>query len=81
MKHRRLNEEFEKIALVQAAKEAFDKDPKLATFSIGDVVEGSLFAVRWGLDNDCIMILKIDESTEPEIFVGSCDVLRKRKPI
>lgn len=33
--------------------------------SYGDLKPGSLLALRWGLGNDCVLVVRLDENFEP----------------
>jgi hypothetical protein len=44
----------------------FAKHEKYYTFSyLGKIEAGELFAVRFGLDDDCVVVFRIDEGFEP----------------
>ncbi len=68
MKHTNLSELVEIIDFVNSAKEHFEKDNNMRTFTINAVDAGCLFAVRWGLGDDCVLVFKLDENFEPLIF-------------
>jgi len=53
-----LTEEQERQAFAQKAAEAFAKDKNAATF--GDVENGKLFAVRWGMLESSVLVFRID---------------------
>ena len=71
MKHVHLDEAESRLQFVKRAAEDFEKNPIHSTF--GDIMPGRYFAVRWGMDNDCILVFKIDEEFEPEIYNQSID--------
>ena len=54
------------LEFVEKAKQCFEKNNNIVTF--GDLTEDSLFAVRWGMDNDCIMVFTIKD--EPRNYVN-----------
>ena len=35
------------------------------TYTSGDIDAGCLFALRWGLGDDCVLIFRLDEDFEP----------------
>ena len=62
----RMTSFFDEQALILFAAEAardFEANPKHQSF--GDIdTPGSLIAVRWGLDKDCVLVIKLDEYWE-----------------
>ena len=63
--------EYEILKELNFAKEAakkFKKDSNLATYTTEEPSEGCLFAVRWGMDNDCILVLRLAEFVNPVIY-------------
>ena len=57
----------EELVFVQKAAEAFKTNPAWATY--GDLGPGQLLALRWGLDNNCVMVVKIAEDSIPVNYV------------
>jgi hypothetical protein len=51
------------LAFARKAAANFAQHPEHATF--GNIEPGGLFAVRWGLGNDCVLVLKLDETHTP----------------
>jgi hypothetical protein len=66
----RLGEEEEIKKFVQLAAIAFGENPQYATFTDGEIEPGKMFAVRWGLGEDCILIFKIDEDFQPRNYAN-----------
>jgi len=56
-------EEFE---FAKRAAKKFEEKPDLVTYTDEDIKEDELFAVKWGLGNDCILVFKIGD--EPRIY-------------
>jgi hypothetical protein len=54
--------EIERQEFAKRAAADFEKYPGHATF--GDIGCGKYLALRWGLDNDCVLVIKQDESQE-----------------
>ena len=50
--------------VINAAKD-FSKNKEHRTYTNSEIEQGCLFALRFGLDNDCIVIFKLDECFEP----------------
>ena len=58
----------EMIEFAKKAAESFSKGKNITTFTInGEIEGGELFAVRWGLDDDCVLIFRLGFE-EPVIF-------------
>lgn len=57
-----LEEQKEKLEFVQRAAKLF-ANSKRVTFT-----DGSLFALRFGLDNDCVVVFRIDEDFPVENY-------------
>jgi len=66
-----LEEEEKLLFFITKAKEAFEKNPAYATFTEKCLVPGCLFAMRWGMGNDCILVFKVSEDFEPINFQGA----------
>lgn len=69
MKHVNLSERKLEEEFALKAADWFSKNEKGATFSInGEIVSGEYLALRWGLDNDCVLVVKLDEYYEPQNY-------------
>ena len=56
------------IEFAKKAAEAFSKEKDFTTFTLNGKIEGGeLFAVRWGLGDDCVLVFRLDFN-EPIIF-------------
>lgn len=57
-----LSTEREVQAFAERAARCFAKNPRYWTFSDGDgPVAGELFALRWGLGDDCVVVFRIGD--------------------
>ena len=66
----RMDDEDEaKAFAIRAAKE-FEKNDKLCTYTDKPIEAGCLFAVRWGLLDNCVLVFKLDEEFEPTNYQG-----------
>lgn len=54
------------VAFAAMVAARFAADPRLAT--LGDLKPGSLLAIRWGLGDDCVLVVRLDEEFEPVNF-------------
>ena len=56
------------LDFAKRAAEHFAKCPEHNSFSDGDLKAGELLALRWGLSNDCVLVMRIDPDFEPANF-------------
>lgn len=65
-----LREQEEQVAFAKEAAAFFAKDTELkfSTWTRGEIVPGCLFAIRWGLGNDCVAVIKLDDFHQPVIY-------------
>ena len=69
MKMVRMEEEERLFDFAKEAAEVFSNDDEVGSYSNPACpTEGEYFARRWGMDKDCVLVLKIDENFEPVIF-------------
>lgn len=68
MRHINIEDEEEKHKFVKEVAKAFNENKDLASY--GDLEPGSYLALRWGLGNDCILVLKLDEYFQQENYSG-----------
>lgn len=59
---------LEELEFARRAAKHFAAEPKHASFTSGEIEPGCLIALRWGLGNDCVLVLKLDEFHEPTIY-------------
>ena len=55
------------LAFVKEAAEQFAGRSKMATYG-GSPTPGEYLAIRWGLAEDCILVIKVDTDFHPVIF-------------
>lgn len=60
-----LDELEKEVDFARKAAEFFAENPACTTF--GTVKADSLFAVRWGLGNDCVLVFRLEDA-EPRIY-------------
>ena len=56
-------DETERLAFAKLAAAAFSRDKNMATF--GDISPGGFLALRWGMGNDCVLVVRLDENETP----------------
>lgn len=62
------NEEKERMEFAKKAAKHFAEDLKYCSY--GDLAPGSYLALRWGLGNDGVLVLKLDENYESVNYQG-----------
>jgi hypothetical protein len=58
-------EEIESLDFAKRAANRFAKDKKLTTYTDSEISQGCLFAMRWGLCDDCVVVFRLDDSFTP----------------
>ena len=51
---------------VEKAAAMFQKNPGITKY--GEMEPGNYFAIRWGMDNDCVIVFKLDPDFECEVY-------------
>lgn len=69
----RLYVERRRAEFAMAAAQYFAAHDDCTTYSDDEIVPGCLFAVRWGLGRDCVLVLQLDEIAEPAIYENVID--------
>lgn len=66
MRMTHVHDDLEQVAFAERAAACFAKNPEYATYTDGaDLIPGELLAIRWGLGNDCVVVVKLDDYFEP----------------
>lgn len=73
----RVEEEMEQIRFAERAARYFALHPECQSFSDLDIKPGCLIALRWGLDDDCVLVLKLDDQFEPTNYQNIINVRRR----
>ena len=60
--------ESEVVSFAREAVECFTLDPRMTTFSLSSIKKGCMLALKWGLNDDCVLVVKLDEGFEPVVF-------------
>jgi hypothetical protein len=68
MKMTTIKEQSEISQFVKNAAEYFKIYVEKSSFTSGAICGGCLFALKWGLGNDCVLVFRLDENFEPIIF-------------
>lgn len=54
-----IDEERAQVRFAERAAKHFAAHPECSTF--GDLEPGTFLAIRWGLGEDCVLLLKLDD--------------------
>lgn len=54
------------VDFAKKAAEYMEKSPRTTTF--GDLEPGTFLAIRWGLGDDCLLVVKLDDDFHPLNF-------------
>ena len=65
MKQVNIDQELAQIEFARAAAKNFAAHPEKSTFSKGALEPGCFLALRWGLGEDCVLVVKLDENHTP----------------
>lgn len=63
-----LQELEEQQSFVKKAAKYFLENPKKSTFTESEIVPGCYFALRWGMDDDCVLLFRLDEDLVPTVY-------------
>ena len=63
-----LEQEKELIAFVDKAALHFETHKEHNTFTEAEIEPGVLFAIRWGMGRDCVLVFRISEDFVPRIY-------------
>ena len=67
-----LEEQYELLAFGQNAAKVMSEKPHVASYSYdGQIAPGKFVALRWGLQDDCVLVFKVDENFTPVNFQGA----------
>ena len=64
----RIQERRDEDAFAEKAAKAFAADPTMTSYTEGDIVPGTLLALRWGLHNRAVAVLALSETHEPMVY-------------
>lgn len=61
-----LTEQAERTDFATKAAVYFAKNPNKTSYTTGAIETDALFAIRWGLGQDCVLVFRIQD--EPELY-------------
>lgn len=59
----------DELKFAHRAAEHFAKHAEHQTFTDGEIQSGCLLAIRWGLGEDCVVVVKLDEAHTPTNYM------------
>ena len=63
-----LKEEKERADFALRAAANFAKYPEHSVYTDAEIIPGCEIGLRWGLDNDCVLVLQFAEFVEPVLY-------------
>lgn len=75
----KVEEEMEQIRFSERAARYFALHPECQSFSDIDLSPRCFLALRWGLDDDCVLVIKLDAHFEPTNYQNIIRVKREVK--
>lgn len=70
----KVEDEMEQIRFAEKAARYFALHPECQSFSDIDLSPGCLLALRWGIGDDCVLVLKLDDQFEPTNYQNIINV-------
>jgi len=61
-----IEEETRRRMFAIEAAMAFTRHPTMYSYTRGEIKEGQLLAIKWGMDMDCVLVLTIGD--EPTVY-------------
>ena len=58
--------ELEEFEFAKRAAKKFEDNSELVTYTDHEIVKDELFAVKWGLGRDCVLVFKIGDA--PRVY-------------
>jgi len=71
-----LEEQAQLTAFAERAADCFSRQPDFNTYTDADIKPGCLFAVRWGLGKDCVIVFRIAQEHEVLLY---CQLIKEAK--
>lgn len=56
-----ISKQNERLEFANEAAEYFSEHPEKTTYTSGEILAGELFALRFGLGDDCVVVFRLDE--------------------
>jgi hypothetical protein len=59
----------EEMAFARKAAAHFAAHPEHSTYTDGDIEPGCFLAIRWGLGEDCVVVVRLDDRHVPTNYM------------
>ena len=76
MKHVTLEDRQAKDDFALKAAKHFQTHPHHRTYTNGKIINGALFAIRWGMGDDCVLVFRVHDEEEILIYGQITEVLK-----
>ncbi len=63
-----IDDEKNIIEFAEVARDFFKKNTRCNSYTAGEIKAGCLFAMRFGLVDDCVLLFKLDDNFQPINF-------------
>lgn len=70
MRQVEIDEINEELAFARMAAKRFAENKNISTVTESEIVPGCLLAIRWGLFDDCVVVVKLDENHIPTNYTN-----------
>ena len=67
------------MSFAKKAARSFAEHPNFSSFSLKSIEPGCFLALRWGLGDDCVLVLKLDENHIPTNYTQLIRKYKKEK--
>lgn len=68
MDFQHLNAKQRELDFVRRAAERFTQDEALISYTDDDIEPGTMMAIKWGMDSDCVLVIHLDEISQPTVY-------------
>lgn len=65
MRITRVEEDIEQQEFAKRAAKHFAENPQHSSYTDSEIGPGCLFALRWGIMEDCVVVMKLDDNHVP----------------
>lgn len=68
MRHVHESDLLDELEFAREAAAKFASNPKLFSYSRSELQQGEFLALRWGLGDDCVLVLRLHDVHAPTIY-------------
>lgn len=70
MRQIEISKQKERLEFALEAAEYFSKHKEKTTYTSGEILAGELFALKFGLGDDCVVVFRLDEYELIENYIN-----------